>query len=613
MVQFRILKYLFLVFTLAIATASGAPSFAQNSTSTHAIAMHGKPALSADYKHFPYVNPDAPKGGIMRYGVFGTFDSLNPFIVKGAAARGIWDFSAGYNVFEALLHRNRDEPFTLYGLLAEKVITDDDRTFIEFHINPKAKFADGKPVLAEDVLFSIQLLGEVGKPNYRNRWKKIAKAEKIGENGVRFTFNEKADRELPLLIGLMPIFPKHATDRDSFVKTSLTPMIGSGPYEIAAVDGGSSITYKRREDYWAKDLPSKRGFDNFDTIKFDYYRDQNTLFDAFKKGLFDVYEESNPRTWGKSFNFPAIRRGDVVKLEFERKTPAVMQGFIFNTRQEKFADKKVRQALTMLFDFQWVNKNLFGKAYQRTQSFWHGSSLSSFGVSASEVELKLLEPFKANIDPKILDGTFKLPVSDGSGFDRKILRKALGLFKEAGYQLKDRKLVDNNGRPFEFELLIGNIKILERLALSWQQNIEKLGIAMSIRIVDSTQLERRKTGFDFDVTHMRYYASFSPGAEQNGRWASSSRDKQGSFNLAGAQDEAIDAMIEELIQARTTTKFHAAIRAYDRLLMNGNYMMPLYHLDKQWIALRKNIQRPSVTPLYGVQYITWWDKNAKGK
>ena len=298
MVQFRMLKYLFLVFILAIATASGPPSFAQDNPSpTHAIAMHGKPALDADYKHFPYVNADAPKGGIMRYGVFGTFDSLNPFIVKGAAARGIWDFSAGYNVFEALLHRNRDEPFTLYGLLAEKVITDDDRTFIEFHINPKAKFADGKPVLAEDVLFSIQLLGEVGKPNYRNRWKKIAKAEKIGENGVRFTFNEKADRELPLLIGLMPIFPKHAIDRDSFVKTSLKPMIGSGPYEIGAVEGGSSITYKRREDYWAKDLPSKRGFDNFDTIKFDYYRDQNTLFDAFKKGLFDVYEESNPRTW----------------------------------------------------------------------------------------------------------------------------------------------------------------------------------------------------------------------------------------------------------------------------------------------------------------------------
>lgn len=577
---------------------------------THAIAMHGQPALPADFKNFSYVNPDAPKGGKIRYGVHGTFDSLNPFIVKGAAVRGVWDFSAGYNVFESLLHRNRDEPFTLYGLLAESVITDEERSFIEFHINPKARFSDGTPVTAKDVLFSIKLLGEIGKPNYRNRWKKIASSELVGENGVRFTFNEQADRELPLLIGLMPIFPEHATDREAFTKTTMEPMIGSGPYEISNIVPGSSITFKRREDYWARELPVKLGFDNFGEIQFEYFRDANTRFDAFKKGLFDIFVESNPRSWEKSFNFPAIKRGDIVKLEVTRKTPAAMQGFIFNTRRENFKNRKVREALITLFDFQWINKNLFGNSYERTQSFWHGSNLSSFGIPASSNERKLLKPYLNSIDPQIIDGSYTLPISDGSGFDRTMLRKALKLFKEAGYSFKNKQLVDSSGKQFQFELLIGNSKTQERLALAWQQNVEKLGITMGIRVVDSTQLERRKTGFDFDVTHMVYYASFSPGAEQNGRWAGAARDVEGSFNLAGANDPAIDAIIEELIQARTAENFHTAIRAYDRLLMNGRYMLPLYHLDKQWIALRNNIKHPSQVPLYGIQFVTWWDENA---
>ena len=578
---------------------------------THAIAMHGLPKLPPNFDHFPYVNAQAPKGGTLRYGAFGTFDSLNPFIVKGAAAVGIWDFSAGYNVFESLLHRNRDEPFSLYGLLAEKVITDEDRTFIEFHINPKAKFADGAPVSADDVLFSIKLLGEIGRPNYRNRWKKIASSTKVGENAVRFTFTQTADRELPLLIGMMPIFPKHAIDVDEFVKTSLKPMFGSGPYEISEVVAGSNITFTRRKDYWARDLPVKRGFDNFDTLRFEYFHDQNTLFDGFKKGLFDIYTESNPQHWQKAFDFPAITNGDVIKLEIDKKTPAVMQGFIFNTRRDKFKNPKVRQAVIALFDFQWVNKNLFGNGYKRTQSYWHGSLLSSFNQPASPQELKLLEPFLDKIDPAILSGKFRLPASDGSGFDRQMLRGALELFKQAGYSFRDKKLIDQQGKPFEFELLIKNSKTQERLALAWQQNIEKLGINMTIRVVDSSQFERRKIGFDFDVTHMAYYASFSPGAEQNGRWSSTARANEGSFNLAGAQDPAIDAMIEALIQARTAENFHTAVRAFDRLLMNGNYMMPLYHLDKQWIAVRKNIKRPPKSPLYGVQYITWWDENAQ--
>jgi peptide/nickel transport system substrate-binding protein len=601
------------IITSQLAFSNNAASFqiVKNIKAVHAISMHGKPALPAEYSHFPYVNPDAPKGGTMRYGVFGTFDSLNPFIIRGVAARGIWDFYAGHNVFESLLHRNRDEPFSLYGLLAEKILMDEDRTFIEFQINPKAKFSDGKTVTAEDVLFSIQLLGRIGRPNYRALWKKIAHTILLANERIRFTFDKDADREAPLILGMMPIFPKHATDIGEFEKTSLKPMIGSGPYEVTQVVGGSKIVLSRRKNYWARDLPVKRGFDNFDVLQFEYYRDQNTLFDAFKKGLFDLHREYNPLHWQKSYNFPAIRNSVIVKHEVEKKTPAVMKGFIFNTRREHFRKKKVRQALTVLFDFQWVNKNLFGSGFRRTQSFWDGSPLSAAGNPATPQELELLTPYQSEIDDDILDGTFQLPVSDGSGFDRKMLRKALGLFKQAGYSFKNKKLVDSNGNAFEFELLIQNSKLHERLGLAWQQNIEKLGIKMSIRVVDSAQLERRKINFDFDVTYMAFFASFSPGAEQTGRWASSASEINGSFNLAGVKNPAIDAMINQLIEARTSDKFHSAIRAYDRLLMNGYYIMPLYHLDKQWFALARNINRPEYLPLYGVQYPTWWDAKAE--
>lgn len=602
---------LFITWQLAFTSSAAAFDVVANPKPVHAISMHGEPALPANYSHFPYVNPNAPKGGIMRYGAFGTFDSLNPFIIRGVAARGVWDFYAGNNVFESLLHRNRDEPFSLYGLLAEKIVMDEQRTFIEFHINPKAKFSDGKAVTAKDVLFSVQLLGTKGRPNYRALWKKIASTELPAADRIRFTFNKDTDREAPLILGMMPIFPEHATDIGEFEKTSLKPMIGSGPYKVTQVIGGSKIVLTRREDYWARDLPVKRGFDNFDVLQFEYYRDQNTLFDAFKKGLFDLHREYNPRHWQKSYDFPAIRNGNIIKHEVEKKTPAIMKGFIFNTRRENFRNRKVRQALTILFDFQWVNKNLFGSGFRRTQSFWDGSPLSALGKPATPRELQLLQPYLDEIDDDILDGTFQLPVSDGSGFDRNMLRKALGLFKQAGYSFKDKKLVDKNGKAFEFELLIQNSKLHERLGLAWQQNVEKLGINMSIRVVDSAQLERRKINFDFDVTYMAFFSSFSPGAEQIGRWASTASDIKGSFNLAGVKNPAIDAMIDHLIEARTTDRFHAVIRAFDRLLMNGYYIMPLYHLDKQWLALAKNIRRPNYSPLYGVQYPTWWDAEAE--
>ncbi len=599
-----VLAALMLVAWQQVAPARAEPS--------HGIAMHGRPALPADFTHLPYANPDAPKGGAIRYGVIGNFVSLNQFIVKAASssARGIWDSVAGLNVFEPLLHRSRDEPFTLYGLLAETVETDAARTFVEFHLREQARFADGAPVTPEDVLFSIRLLGEKGRPFYRSRWGKIASAEKVGERGVRFTFNEKADRELPLLLGMMPIFPKHAIDEATFDQTTLKPMFGSGPYTITDVRPGERIEFTLRDDYWAKDLPVKRGFDNFGTIRFEYFRTQNTLFEGFKKGLFDVYFEGDPQHWQNAYDFPAAADGRIVREGFARRTPSPMLGFVFNTRRPPFDDIDVRKGLAMAFDFEWVNRNLFGDAYTRTASFWHGSILSSAGVAADEREHALLAPFPGRVDEAIMDGTYRMPRTDASGADRSVQRRALGHFKAAGYQLKDNRLVSADGQPLSFEVMTQS-KDGERLALAWQRHLAPLGVELNIRGVDATQFESRRQSYEFDVVLMTYSASLSPGAEQIWRWGSRARDIEGTFNLAGIADPAVDAAIDAMLAAKESEDFIAAIRVLDRLLISGQYLLPLYHLGETWVAHSSRLAGPADTPLYGVQFPTWWDRDAQ--
>ncbi len=362
---------------------------------SHGIAMHGKPALAKGFSHLPYVNPDAPKGGKITYGVRGNFDSLNPFIVKSirTTARGVWDPAFGNLVFESLLHRSRDEAFTLYGLLAETVETDAERTWIEFHLNPKAKFSDGKPITVDDVIFSFNLMKEKGRPPYSSRMKKVASMEKVGERGVRFNFTKEADRELALLFGMMPILPKHATDAENFDKSTLKPQIGSGPYLVGEIKPGESISYKRNPDYWAKDLPIKIGQDNYNNVKIEYYTSSGSMFEAFKKGLFDIFPEGDPSKWQQAYDFPAVSDGRVTKDAFRPKTPASMLGFVFNTRRTIFQDRNVRAALATLFDFEWANANLFFGAYKRTGSYFHGSELSALGMKASENERALLAPF----------------------------------------------------------------------------------------------------------------------------------------------------------------------------------------------------------------------------
>jgi peptide/nickel transport system substrate-binding protein len=409
---------------------------------SHGIAMHGEPALPADFAHLPYANPQAPKGGRITYANVGTFDSLNPFIVRGTSPRGLWDETFGRNVWESLLTRNRAEPFTMYGLLAETVDTPEDRAWVEFVIRAEAKFADGEPVKPEDVIFTVDLLREKGRPTYRTTLKRVERVEKVGERGVRFVFQGERDRELPMLIGLIPILPQHAIDPATFDQTTLAAPVGSGAYRVESADTGRSITLKRREDYWGKDLPIKRGIDNFDEIRVEYFRDAGSYFEAFKKGLFDVLPETDPARWATQYDFPAVQEGRVIKEPFPTAVPKPTIGFVFNTRRPIFADAGVREALTFCLDFEWLNRVLYSGLYQRTGSYFQGSELSALGHPASEAERALLVPFPDAVRAKVMDGTYQPPVGDGSGTDRKSLRKAFELLGEAGYERRGAELVN---------------------------------------------------------------------------------------------------------------------------------------------------------------------------
>lgn len=588
-------------------------SMTANAEPLHGISMHGKPALPADYTHFPYANPDAPKGGKIAYGVVGTFDSLNPFILKSmrTRARGIVDPEYGNLYYDTLMQRSRDEAFTMYGLLAETVEWDEERTYLQFNINPNARWHDGKPVTADDVIFTFEVLRDHGRPPYNRRLNRVEKMEKISDLSVKFTFNEKSNREFPLILGLTPILPKHDTDPEGFDTSTMDIPVGSGPYKIKEVRPGESITYERDPNYWAKDIPSKVGFDNYDEIRVEYFLSQTAQFEAFKKGLFDVYPEGNPSNWTRSYDFAAVNDGDIVKETFKKQRPSGMFGFVFNTRRDVFKDIRVRKALSLIFDFEWVNKNLYNGVYTRTNSFWQGSTLSSYQVPANDIEKALLAPFPDAVSEDIMNGTYALPVSDGSGRDRKILREALGLFKEAGYEIKDGKLVDASGTQLSFEVLPQN-EDQEKLALAYQRFAKALGVDMTLRTVDDAQYQQRSQTYDFDIIIKAFSSSFSPGAEQIWRWSSRAVEPEGTFNFAGVASPAIDAMIDALVNARTTEDFQAAVRAYDRTLLSGHYVIPAYHLDQTWIARRNYIKFPEgKQPIYGYQLPVWWDSRAE--
>ena len=600
-----------ILFAALLAATAGWLIPAEATEPKHGIASHGEPALSSDFEHLPYVNADAPKGGKISYGVVGTFDNLNPFILKSmrTTARGMWDPEFGQLTHESLMRRSRDEPFTLYGLLAETVEYDEDRTYIQFNLNPKARWSDGKPVTADDIIFTFELLEEKGRPPYSNRLDKVAKMEKVGDLSVRFNLTEDAGNEFPLILGLMPVLAKHATDTDTFDRSTFEPPVTSGPYSIKEVKAGERIIYERHQDYWADGLPITVGFNNFDEISIEYFLSDSTQFEAFKKGVFDVNAEGNPVSWDRNYNFPAVDRGEVTKSVFETSTPAGMYGFVFNTRRPKFQDVAMRKALAMLFDFEWVNRTLFNGAYDRTESYFENSVLSSIGHPADQRERELLKPFLQDIEPEVLEGTYRATETDGSGRDRRVQRAALNLLKGAGYSINQGKLLDPNGSPVAFEVMTQN-EGQEKIALAYQRNLAPLGIDLSIRTVDDAQYQQRSENYDYDMIVKRYPSSLSPGAEQLWRWGSQSRDLPGTFNYAGAADPAIDAMIDAMLAARSQEDFVSAVRAFDRVLISGHYVVPLYYLPGQRVAYRSRLEHPTVTPIYGYQLPTWWDRDA---
>ncbi|MEO0546820.1 MAG: extracellular solute-binding protein [Pseudomonadota bacterium] len=593
---------------LLAASASAAPS--------HGLAMRGEPALPANFKHLPYANPNAKQGGKIVHGVYGTFDSLNPFIVKSmrTTVRGVWDVVFGNLVFETLMMRSRDEPFTLYGLLAEKVEMAPDRSWIEFHLNPKAAFSDGKQVTVADALFTLDLLKDKGRPPYSSRMKQVEQVEQTGERSFKLTFNDQASAETPILIALMPILPKHATDVETFDRSTLVPPIASGPYTIGEVVPGQRIVYQRNSNYWGKDLPVTQGLWNFDRVQIDYYQNATAHFEAFKKGLFDVFSETSPPRWNTAYDFPAVRDGRVIKEVFETRTPSGMLGFVFNTRRPLFQNKKVREALAMVFDFEWANENLFFGSYQRTTSYWQNSQLSSLGSPANEAELALLGDHAQTMNPDILAGTYRAPKTDGSGSDRSVLRKALSMLRAQGYSLKDGQLVGADGKQLAFELLIaGDAGIsgqdIERLTLAYKSSLARIGIELSARNVDDAQYQLRKGTFEFDMVVTRFSSSLSPGAEQTFRWGSQSRDLSGSFNFSGASEPVLDRLLDEILNAPDQTSYIAAVRAFDRVLIDQHYVVPLYHLSERRLARRSWLGRPDYTAVYGPQLPAWWQKD----
>lgn len=565
------------------------------------LAMHGVPQEDAGFEHFPYADPAAPKGGEARFAAQGSFDSLNPFIVKGLAADGLRE-----HVYESLMARSYDEPFTLYGLIAETVETPMDRSWVEFTLNPHAKFSDGTPITVDDVVFSHAVLRDRGRPNHRSYYEKVKSVEKTGERRVRFTFDNANDREMPLIMGLMPVLPSHLLTPETFELTTLDPPVGSGPYRVETVDPGKSITYARDPNYWGRDLAVNRGLHNFDRIRIDYYRDAGSMFEAFKSGLVEFRDETDPTRWTEGYRFPALDDGRVSKEALPVETPAGMSALVFNTRRPLFSDPRVRRALITLFDFTWVNRALYRDQYARTESYFARSELSSHGRPADTMERRLLAPYRDAVKPEIMDGTFSFPAGDGTGQNRGGRVEALKLLEEAGYVLKDGTLVNaQTQEPFTFEIM-ATTRAQERLLLTYARALKQVGIDVRIRQVDSAQYQRRKQTYDFDMIQNYWPASLSPGNEQSFRWGSEAANTEGSFNFAGVENEAVDAMIEAMLAAEEREAFVSAVRALDRVLLSGDYVVPLFHLPKQWVAYWNEMKRPSTTPLYGYQINAWW-------
>jgi microcin C transport system substrate-binding protein len=589
----------FAAFCLAalLATASAR---AEDVRPVHGLAMHGPPKYPAGFRHFDYVNPDAPKGGTLRLAaVSSSFDNLNPYIVKGLAV------AYALLPFESLLVNTADEPFSEYGLIAESLEVPADRSWVVFNLRPQGRWHDGKPITADDVLFSFDVLRTKGHPQYRFYYQSVAKAEKLGERRVRFVFKPGDNRELPLVMGQMPVLPKHYWQGRDFDKTTLEPPLGSGPYRVLKAEPGRFVEYERVKDYWGQDLPVRRGFNNFDRIHIDYYRDSTVALEAFKAGEYDYRFENEAKKWATGYqDWAALADGRGRKEAVPNSRPDGMQAFVFNLRRPQFQDARVRRALAYAFDFEWTNKNLFYGQYTRTESYFSNSELAATGLPGP-AEIEVLTPLKDRLPPEVFTTTYKAPATDGSGDVRPNLRIAMKLLEEAGWKVVDGKLT-KDGRPLRFEILLEN-PMWERVSLPFVNNLARLGVDASVRTVDTSQFKNRADHYDFDMVVNVWGESLSPGNEQRGFWTSEAADEVGGDNLAGIKNPAIDVLVDKVIAAKTREQLVARTRALDRALLWNHYVIPHWHLSVDRVAWWDKFGMPPPPP-QGVQLFTWWSK-----
>ena len=581
---------------LALASATSATSAAPG---THALTLYGEPPkYPTDFSHFDYVNPDAPKGGTLRLSAFGSFDSLNGFISRGTAAAQLG------LIYDTLTAHALDEPFTEYGLIAERIEQAEDNTWVRFQLRPEARFHDGHPITASDVVFTFNTLLEHGAPFYRAYYGDVQEVTADNPHSVTFHFQHGLNRELPLVLGQLPVLPEHYWAERDFNRNGLAAPLGSGPYRIDQVRAGRSMSFERVTDYWAADLPVRRGFYNFDRVTVDYYRDLGVALEAFKAGQFDFNEEYSAKNWSTGYDSPALSAGRIIKEEIPNLNTRGMQGFVFNLRKPYFQDVRVRQAISLLFDFEWANSRLFHVAYERSSSFFGNSELGAEGVPGAD-ELTLLEPLRDQLPDAVFAPAFVPPVTDGSGNIRDQRRQAYALLQEAGWRIENDQLVNAEGEPLSFEFLLIQADF-ERVLLPYKRNLASLGIDMQLRRIDVSQYVNRLRSRDFDMVVTSFAQSNSPGNEQREYWHSSSADNPGSRNLMGLQDPAVDQLVEGLIQADSRAELITHTRALDRVLRAGHYLIPNYHTSIYRVAYWKKFAHPEQAPKYDLGLYTWW-------
>jgi microcin C transport system substrate-binding protein len=566
---------------------------------TYGISLFGELKYGPDFKNFEYTNPNAPKGGTMKLSAIGTYDTLNPFVVKGVPAAGIGQ------IFDELMSRSEDEPGSNYGVIAESIDVAPDKLSVLFTLRKEARFHDGSPITADDVVWTFNMLRSKGAPMYRSYYGDVTKVEREGERSVRFTFKSAENRELASILGEMPVLSKAYWSNRDFEKTTLDPPLGSGPFKIDSLDPGRSITYRRVPDYWGANLPVNKGRFNVDVIRYDYYRDGTIALEAFKAGQYDVRRENSSKYWATGYDSPALREGLIKKEQIPNQLPSGMQGFGYNLRRPLFQDARVRQAIAYGFDFEWSNKNLFYGLYARTRSYFDNSELAATGVPQGE-ELKILEPFRGKVPDEVFTKEYDPPKYDGSGNIRDGLREALKLLKDSGWSFKNEKLVnDKTGQPFEFEILLNDPQ-MERIVLPFAKNLERMGVSAHVRTVDTAQYEKRMETFDYDMAVQVFGQSLSPGNEQREFWGSKTADEQGSRNTLGVKSPVIDELVEELIRAPDRASLVAHTRALDRVLQYGYYVIPNFHNTAFWVARWDKFRRPEISPKYGLGLDTWW-------